>query len=115
MTRGWGEIAWVCRSEGALVIHLDYDGASLMLFKVFNEEGRRMECCPRGSGRSSGAARTRPAARPSSSSSVGSGRAGGSSDSSGLFLTPVTSDDSYEPPSSRRARSKAGALGGRRG
>ena len=103
MTRGWGEIARVCRSEGALVIHLDYDGASLMFFKVFDEDGRRLECCPRGSGRSSGAARTRPAARPSSTSSDGSGHTGGSSDASGLFLTPATSDDSYEPPSLHRS------------
>ena len=46
MTHGWGEIARVCRSEGALVIHLDYDGASLMLFKIFDEEGRWLGCCP---------------------------------------------------------------------
>ena len=115
MTRGWGEIARVCRSEGALIIHLDYDGASLMLFKVFDKEGHRLECCPRGSGRSSRAARTRPAARPSSSSSGGSGRVGGSSDSSGFFLTLAASNDTYEPPSSRHARSRASAPGGRRG
>ena len=36
MTRGWGEITLVCRSEGALVIHFEYDGTSLMLFKVFD-------------------------------------------------------------------------------
>ena len=44
MTRGWGEIARVCRTEGALVIHLEYDGTSLMFFKVFNVERRRLEC-----------------------------------------------------------------------
>ena len=38
MTRGWGKIARVCRIGGALVIHFEYDGASLMLFKVFNME-----------------------------------------------------------------------------
>ena len=43
MTRGWGEIARVCRTEGTLVIHLEYDGASLMFFKVFDDEGRRLE------------------------------------------------------------------------
>ena len=112
MTRGWGEIARVCRSEGALVIHLDYDGASLMFFKVFDEDGRRLECCPRGSGRSSGAARTRPAARSSSSSPDGSGRTGGSVDSFGLHLSPATSEDIYEPPSLRRAWSRAGVSGG---
>ena len=75
MSPGWGEIARVCRSEEALVIHLDYDGASLMLFKVFDEDGRRLECFPRGSGRSSGAAGTRPTiACSSSSSSDGRGR-----------------------------------------
>ena len=44
MTRGWGEIARVCRTGGALLIHFEYDGASLMLFKVFDAEGRRLEC-----------------------------------------------------------------------
>ena len=43
MTRGWGEIARVCRTRGALVIHLEFDGASMMLFKVFGEDGRRLE------------------------------------------------------------------------
>ena len=114
MTRGWGEIARVCRSEGALVIHLDYDGAYLMLFKVFDEEGRMLECCPKGSSRSSGAARTRPAIRSSSSSSDDGGRLEGSSDSSEFLLTPATSDDSCEPPSSHRARSRAGSSGRRR-
>ena len=114
MTRGWGEIARVCRSEGALVIHLDYDGASLMLFKVFDEEGRRLECCPRGGGQGGGATRARPALRFLSGSSGSSGGAGDSSDSPELFSTPETSDDSYVPPSSRRARSKAAASGRRR-
>ena len=36
MTHGWGEVA------------------SMMFFKVFNEEGRRLECCP-GGGRQDGA------------------------------------------------------------
>ena len=30
LTRGWGEIARVGRASGALVIYLEYDGASLM-------------------------------------------------------------------------------------
>ena len=91
MTRGWGEIARVCRTRGALVIHLEFDGASMMLFKVFDEDGRRLECCPRGSSRSPGAARTRPAvtrSSGSSSSGVGDGR---SSDSAELLMTTATS------------------------
>ena len=50
MTRGWGEIARVCRTEGAHVIHLEYDGASLMFFKVFDTDGCRLECCPKEGG-----------------------------------------------------------------
>ena len=45
MTRGWGEVARVCRAEGALAIHFRYDGTSTMFFKVFDKEGRRLECC----------------------------------------------------------------------
>ena len=84
MTRGWGEIARVCRTGGALVIHLEYDGASLMFFKVFDAEGRRLECCPEKGGRSIIMARTRPANRFPSSSSGSSGGAGGSSDSADI-------------------------------
>ena len=91
MTRSWGEIARVCRSEGPLVIHLEYDGASLMLFKVFDAEGHRLECCPEKSGRGVVEARTRPANRSVSSSSGGGGTRG-SSDSAELFATPETSD-----------------------
>src|SRR3954464_14838396 len=50
MTRGLGEIARCCRTKGALMIHLEYDGASVMFFKVFDANGRWLECCPRGSG-----------------------------------------------------------------
>ena len=114
MTWGWGEIAWVCRADGALVIHLEYDGASLMFFKVFDAEGRRLECCPKGSGSGDEPARTSPA-RWSSSSSLGSGRgAEGFSGSPKLLATPETSDDSYEPPSLRRSQSRAGSSGRRR-
>ena len=28
--RGWGEIAWVCRARGALAIHFEYDGISML-------------------------------------------------------------------------------------
>ena len=107
MTRGWGKIAQVCRTVGALVIHLEYDGASLMFFKVFDAEGRRLECFPRESGRRDEPARTWPARRPSSSSSGSSGGAGEFSGSPELLATPKTSDDSYEPPSSHGARSGA--------
>ena len=103
MTRGWGEIARVCRTGGALIIHLEYDGASLMFFKVFDTEGRRLECCPKGGSRSIGKARARPASRFPNSSSGSSGGSGGSSNSAKLHATPETSDDSYDPPSSRRA------------
>ena len=48
MTRGWGEVAHACHAEGALAIHFEYDGASMLFFKVFDEEGRRLECCPEG-------------------------------------------------------------------
>ena len=48
MTRGWGEVAQLCRAEGALAIHFEYDGVSPLFFKVFDEEGRRLECCPEG-------------------------------------------------------------------
>ena len=103
MTRGWGEIARVCRMVGALVIYLEYDGASLMFFKVFDAEGRRLECCPRESGRGNELERTWPAHRSSSSSSGSSGGAGEFSGSPELLTTPETSDDSDEPPSSRGA------------
>ena len=43
MTRGWGEVTRVCRAEGALAIHFEYDNASMMFFKVFDEEGHRLE------------------------------------------------------------------------
>ena len=39
MTRGWGEVARVCRAEGALAIHFEFDGASTLFFKVFDAKG----------------------------------------------------------------------------
>ena len=45
MICGWNEVARVCHAEGALAIHFEYDGASMMFFKAFNKEGRRLECC----------------------------------------------------------------------
>ena len=94
------------------MVHLEYDDASLMLFKVFDAEGRQLECCPKRGGRSPAVARTRLADRFPSSSS-GSGGVEGSSDSAELFTTPETSDDSYEPPSVRHSRSRAGSSGRR--
>ena len=93
MTRGWGEVARVCRAEGALAIHFEYDGASTLFFKVFDAEGCRLECCPGGE-RQAGA---RFARGYSSSSSPWE-----SSGSPELYETPETSDDSYIPPSSPR-------------
>ena len=105
MTRGWGEIARVCRARGALAIHFEYDGASTLFFKVFDAEGRRLECCS-GEEREADARSTHD---HSSSSSPWE-----SSSSPELYETPETSDDSYVPPSSRLARSKAAASGRRR-
>ena len=105
MTRGRGEIARVCRVEGALAIHFEYDGANTLFFKLFDTEGRRLEFCPEGELQDE----ARPARGCSSSSdsweSIGSPE---------LYDTPETSDDSYVPPSSRRARSRAAVLGRRR-
>ena len=105
MTRGWGEVARVYRAEGALAIHFEFGGATTLFFKVFDAEGRRLECCPGGERQ----ADARSARGYSSSSSPWE-----SSDSPELYETPETSDDSYVPPSLRRARSKAVASGRRR-
>ena len=113
MTRGWSEITRVCRTRGAFAIHLEYDGASVMFFKVFDANGRRLECCPRRGGWDPAAARTGPADRSLGGSSGGGG-IGGSSDSGELFATPEMNDDSYEPPSRRRSWSRAGSSGRRR-
>ena len=94
MTQGWGEVARVCRTGGALVIHFEYDGASLMLFKVFDAKGHRVECCPRGGIQDIDVARARPASRFPNGSSGISGDAWESSDSPEHFATPETSDDS---------------------
>ena len=109
MTRGWSEIARVCRTRGAFANHLEYDGASVMFFKVFDANGRRLECCPGRGGRDPATARTGPADRSLGGSSGGGG-GGGSSDSGELFSTPETSDDSYEPSSLRHSGSRTGSL-----
>ena len=113
MTRGWSEIARVCRTRGALAIHLEYDGASVMFFKVFDANGRQLECSLERGGQDPAAARTGPANRSFDGSSGGGG-VGGSSDSGELFTTLETSDDSYEPPSRHRSWSRAGSSGHRR-
>ena len=105
MTRGWGEITRVCRTRGALAIHLEYEGVSTLFFKVFDAEGRRLECY-------SGEEREADARSARDHSSISSPWE--SNSSLELYETPETSDDSYVPPSSRRAWSRAGALGRRR-
>ena len=100
MTRGSGEVAQVCRTEGALAIHFEYDGASMLFFKVFDAEGRRLECC-------SGEERQADARSAHGYSS--SGDSWESSGSPNLYETPETSDDSYVPSSSHRAQSRATA------
>ena len=94
-------------------MHLEYDGASVMLFKVFDASGCRLECCPREGGQGPAVTRTGHATHSLGGSSGGGG-IGGSSDSGELFPTPETSDNSYEPPSLRRSRSRMGPLGRRR-
>ena len=89
---------------GRLAIHFEYDGASTLFFKVFDMEGRRLECCPGGERQDD----ARSARGYSSSSDSWE-----SSGSPELYETPEMSDDSYVPPSSRRARSRA-ATSGRR-
>ena len=113
MTRGWGEVARACRAEGAPAIHFEYDGASMLFFKVFKTEGRRLECCQGEGSQGIDAAEAGPTIRPSSGSSGSSSDARESSGSPELYETPETSDDSYAPPSSRRAWSKAAASGHR--
>ena len=100
MTHAWGKVAQVCRAEGALAIHLDYDGASTLSFKVFDAEGRRLECCS-GEERQADACSARGHSNRSNPWE--------SSSSPELNETPEMSDDSYVPPSSHRARSAATA------
>ena len=88
MTRGWGEVARACRAEGALAIHFEYDGASTLFFKVFDEEGRRLECCPGGGRQDGAAACAEPALGPADSSSSSSGGSWESSDCPELDDTP---------------------------
>ena len=114
MTHGWGDVACVCHTEGALTIHFEYGGASTMFFKVFDEEGCCLVCCPEGDRQDSAGAGAGPALGPTDYSSSSSDGAWESSDSPEPDETPETSDDSYVPPSSRRARSAAAASARRR-
>ena len=95
------------------MVHLDYDGASVMLLKVFDANGRRVECCLGEGGQGPAATRTGLANRSLGGSS-GGGDIGGSSNSGEPFATLETSDDSYEPPSRHRSWSRAGSSGRRR-
>ena len=81
MTRGWGEVARACRMEGALTIHFEYDGASMMFFKVFDEEGSHLECFPEGHHQDSTGACPGPALGPIDDYSSSSNNAWESSDS----------------------------------
>jgi hypothetical protein len=114
MTRGWGEVARASRAEGALAIHFEYDGASTLFFKVFDEVGHFLECYPEGSGPRGTAAGAEPASGPANSSSSSSDDSWESSGSPEPSESPESSDDSYVPPSSRRARSAAAASARRR-
>ena len=96
------------------MIHFEYDGASVLFFKVFDEEGRRLECCPEGGHQVGAAVGAGPAAGLAYSSSSDSSDYWWSSDSPKLLQTPETRDNSYVPPISRRARSRAAAPGRRR-
>ena len=72
MTRGWGEVDRACYPEGALTIHFEYDGTSTLFFKAFDEEGRRLECCPGGGRQDGAAAGAEPAPGPADSASSSS-------------------------------------------
>ena len=109
MTRGWGEVARVCHAEGALAIHFVYDSASMLFFKVFDEEGHRLKSCPEGGHPDGTVAGAGPAASIACSSSSESADLWWSSDSPKLVDSSEMSDYSYVPPSSRRARSRAAA------
>ena len=44
MTRGWGAIARAWNSERRHVLHFKYDSALTLVFKVFREDDKRLEC-----------------------------------------------------------------------
>ena len=114
MTCGRGEVDRACRAKGALDIHFEYDGASTLFFKVFDKEGRRLECCLEGGRQEGAAVGIGPAAGLARSSSNDSGDPWWSSDSPELVESSEMSGDNYVPPSSRRSRNKVAAFGRRR-
>ena len=105
MTRGWCEVARAYHAEGALAIYFEYYGASTLFFKVFDEEGRRLECCPGGDRQRGEATGVVPTVCPVDRSSSSSDDSSESSDSPEPSESLESSDDSYVPPSSRRGRS----------
>ena len=114
MTRGWGEVARACRAEGSLAIHFEYEDVSTLFFKVFNEEGEWLECCPGGDSSRDAIVGAGYAAAPFSASSSSSDDSWESSDSPEPSESPESSDDSYVTPSSRRGQSAAVAATRRR-
>jgi hypothetical protein len=106
MTHGWGEVARACHPEGASVVHFVFDGGTNLLFKVFGGDGPRLDRCPEGT--------TQHGAAAGRELVLASGSPGSSSGSSESDESPKTSDDSYEPPSSCRARRRVRVLVRRR-
>jgi hypothetical protein len=103
MTHGWGVIARACCPWGASAIHLELDGAFTLRFKVFNEDGRRLECRPELGNPCDVAPNGELALGLVSDSPSSSSRSQESGDSL------ETSDDSYVPPSFRHSRGRASA------
>ena len=99
MMHGWGVIARACCPWGATAIHLELDEAFTLRFKVFNEDGRRLECRPEPSNRCNVAPGGELALGLVSDSPNSSSSTSPESDDS-----PETSDVSFVPPSFRRAR-----------
>ena len=96
MTRGWGAIARACGSKGRHALHFKYNGATTLLFKVFGEDGGRLECCSGGSN-CSGKALGGELALGHARDTSGSGETS-SGESSG--------NDEYDEPPRCRARVK---------
>ena len=108
MTRGWGAIARACGSKGRHALHFKYDQATTLFFKVFGEDGGRLECCLAGSSGSG--------VHPSDNGDQQSDEALGSelalgdvsdvSSSGGTSLGGSLSDDDYNERPCHRARVK---------
>jgi hypothetical protein len=91
MTRGWGAITRACGSKGRHALHFNYDGAATLFFKVFGEDGGRLECCP-ASGNNGGELALGHAREASSSGDTSSRK--------------NSSGDDYDEPPRCRARVK---------